>query len=105
MDRDAAPLRKMVDEGVDDLLSLVLALHHRRASLDDLAAERAAAPAPCWRLAARHEPRSESELRSRRFRKDVEAHGATSAQPTADAHNRPDLVVRSWLTRQAHTAV
>ena len=56
----------MVDEGLDDLVGLVLALHHEGVPLDALAARRAAAPPPCWRLAACDEPRSERELRSRR---------------------------------------
>ena len=102
MDRDAEPLRKMVDEGVPDLLDLVLSLRHDKRSVGELSGSRERAPSPCWRLAGREAPWSERELRTRRFRKECEAHGTTSAQPTADAHNRPDLVVKAWL--KAHPA-
>ena len=102
MDRDAAPLRKMVDEGLEDLLSVVLALNHEGRNVGDVGEERQRRSAPCWRLASKEgEVRTERELRARRFRKECEAGGVTAAQPNAQAHNRPDLVVREWRKRSA----
>ena len=102
MDRDAAPLRKMVDEGLDDLLNVVLALNHEGRSVSEVGEERKRCSAPCWRLASKEgEVRTERELRARRFRKECEAGGVTAAQPNAQAHNRPDLVVHEWMKRNA----
>ena len=92
----------MVDEGLEDLLSVVLALNHEGRNVGDVGEERQRRSAPCWRLASKEgEVRTERELRARRFRKECEAGGVTAAQPNAQAHNRPDLVVREWRKRSA----
>lgn len=102
MDPSATP-HTMVHDAMVDMVRLVLALNHEATPVSVLGAAREAAPPPCWRLACHDTARSASELRGRRFRKDCEAHGCTSmsAQPSAEAHNRPDLVVHKWLAEQS----
>ena len=91
MSRNAAPLRAIVDQGLDDLLNVVLELQHKRTSIKQLAAERETREAPCWRLAYRGKALEERELLRRRFRKKCGADSlavalaATSAAGSAAA--------------------
>ena len=91
MSRNAAPLRAIVDQGLDDLLNVVLELQHKRTSVKQLAAERETREAPCWRLAYKGRALEERELLRRRFRKKCGADSlavalaATSAAGSAAA--------------------
>ena len=69
MSRNAAPLRQIVDDGLDDLLNVVIDLQYKRTTVSKLAAERAACETPCWRLAYKAKALEERELMRRRFRK------------------------------------
>ena len=69
MSRSAAPLRRIVDEGLDDLVDVVLDLQQKRVPVAKLSAEREKRAGPCWRLAYKGRAIEETELMRRRFRK------------------------------------
>ena len=110
MSRNAAPLRAIVDQGLDDLLSVVIELQHKRTPVSKLAAEREACELPCWRLAHKGKALDERDLLRRRFRKKCGADslavalaatapaeggstssGAASAMWTSSAKGAPEL--------------
>ena len=84
MSRNAAPLRQIVDDGLDDLLNVVVDLQHKRVSASKLAAEREGMPEPCWRLAFRGKAIDERDLMKRRFRKKCGADALAVAKAAAE---------------------
>ena len=66
MSTNAAPLRQIVDDGLEDLLNVVLELKRSRTPVSKLAAERKTAEGPCWRLAHHGKLLSEREMQKRR---------------------------------------
>ncbi len=94
MARDAAPLRRMVDKGLEDLVAVVIDLYHAQRPVTAVAATRAASPGPCWRLACSWDTSwSESELHARRFTKDVESGKSGGVTPP----RTPQAVLRQWF--------
>ena len=66
MSTNAAPLRQIVDDGLEDLLNVVLELKRSRTPVSKLAAERKTAEGPRWRLAHHGKLLSEREMQKRR---------------------------------------
>ena len=96
MSRTAAPLRAIVDDGLDDLLQLVLDLKRARLPVAKLAAERQARAGPCWRIAYRGKALTARELQRRRLTKkfSMEAPGGNSSLFKGLSHA---IALRPWL--------
>ena len=103
MSRNAAPLRQIVDQGLDDLLTVVLALQHAAVpakTIAKMAAEREERHGPRWRLAHHGKPLGEREISRRRFRKKCGAESPMarlSAGAGGSAQATPVGVLKSWL--------
>ena len=113
-EREEGPLRRIVDEGIRDLVALVLDLHRDQhtgsLTTAQLAAARRQRAGPCWRLAGEGTADeqgvpdgppcgptawSTSELRARRYAKDFELQGGGSG--AASAMMSPQAVLREWV--------
>ena len=96
MSRNAAPLRAIVDDGLDDLLQLVLDLKRGRLPVAKLVAERQARAGPCWRIAYRGKALTARELQRRRLTKkfSMDAPGGNSSVFKGLSHV---IALRPWL--------
>ena len=105
MSTHAAPLKQIVHDGLDDLLTIVLELKRNRTPTRQLGAARAAQRAadadgerPCWRLVHRGAVMSERELQRRRIAKkagaDAPAGGAAVFQGLSH-----QSALRQWIER------
>ena len=102
MSTNALPLRQIVDEGLDDLLTVVLELKRKRTPASKLGAERAKrdlqADGPCWRLAYHGKLLSDQAIAKRRLAKrvndDAPAGGAAYFQGVGH-----QAAVRAWVER------
>ena len=98
MSRTAAPLRRIVDAGLDDLVDLVVALKHERTPVMRLAAQRAKQTAPGWRLAHKGRLLPERDLSRRRLAKrNCMGAEATSLAATLSKGLTHQTMLRSWL--------
>ena len=102
MSTNAAPLRQIVHDGLDDLVHVILELKRKRTSVRQLASERAKrdvdADGPCWRLAYHGKLLSERELQRRRLAKragaDAPAGGGAVYQGLSH-----QSALRAWVER------
>ena len=102
MSTSAAPLKQIVNDGLDDLVTVVLELKRKRTPVKQLAAERAKrdvhAEGPCWRLAYKGPTLTEREVQKRRIAKragaDAPAGGAAVFQGLSH-----QSALRQWIER------
>ena len=110
MSTNAAPLKQIVNDGLDDLLNVIFDLKRKRVPVSKLADERATrdldADGPCWRLAYHGKAMSERELQKRRLTKKASpdaaaaASGASPRQHGMSHHS----ALRVWVDRLGASA-
>ena len=102
MSTNAAPLRQIVHDGLDDLLTLVIGLKRKRTPVKQLAAERARrdvdVDGPCWRLAYRGAAMSERELQRRRIAKKAGADAPAGGSAVFQGLSHQSAL-RQWVER------
>ena len=103
MSTNAAPLKQIVHDGLDDLIGLLSELKHQRTPVAKLAAERGkrdvdGADGPCWRLAYHGKLLNERELGKRRIAKKA---GADAPQGGAALFQglSHQSALRAWVER------